>query len=107
MPSRPAARHESGSDAGSNTTMPIDHTQPSPAGHPTRSMLRRQTRRNWRRNRTQNPSYQSRHSVPEIGTTSNLRIAIAILELAEQNQDQNDNKHETKPAAAVVAGPVE
>jgi len=36
-----------------------------------------------------------------------LRIAIAILELAEQNQDQNDNKHETKPAAAIVAGPVE
>src|ERR1039458_2788468 len=86
MPSRPAARHESGSDAGSNTTIPIDHTQPSPAGRPTRSMLRRQTRRNWRRNRTQNPSYPSRHSVPEIGTTSVCMAPQSMLSRPRQDQ---------------------
>src|SRR5664279_1194717 len=48
-------RHEPGSVAGSTITIPIDHTRLSAAERPTRSMLRRQTRRNWRRNRTQNP----------------------------------------------------
>ena len=37
------------------TTTPIGLTRSSAAGRPTRSMLRRQTRRNWRRNQTQNP----------------------------------------------------
>ena len=46
---------EPGSDVGSDTTTPIGPTRSSVAGHPTRSMLRRQTRRNWRRNQTQNP----------------------------------------------------
>jgi hypothetical protein len=36
-------------------TMPIDPTRSSAAGRPTRSMLHRQPRRNWRRHRTQNP----------------------------------------------------
>ena len=40
---------------GSHTTTPIDRTRRSAAGRPTRSMLRRQARRNWRRNQTQNP----------------------------------------------------
>jgi putative transposase len=48
-------RREPGSDVGSDTTTPIGPTRSSVAGHPTRSMLRRQTRRNWRRDQTQNP----------------------------------------------------
>ena len=40
---------------GSATTTPIDPTRSSAAGRPMRSMLRRQTRRNWRRNRTRIP----------------------------------------------------
>ena len=36
---------------GSPTTTPIDLTLPSAAGRPTRSMLRRKPRRNWRRNK--------------------------------------------------------
>jgi hypothetical protein len=40
---------------GSATTTPIDPTRSSAAGRPTRSMLCRQMRRNWRRNQTQNP----------------------------------------------------
>jgi hypothetical protein len=50
-----AATQEQGSVVGSATTTPIDPTRSSAAGRPTRSMLRRQTRRNWRRNPTQNP----------------------------------------------------
>ena len=49
-PSRPAVRHEPASDAGSDTTMPVDRTRPSAEGRPTRSMLRRKMRKNWRRN---------------------------------------------------------
>ena len=44
-----------GSVVGSATTMPTDRTRPSAAGRPTRSMLSTASRRNWRRNRTQNP----------------------------------------------------
>ena len=54
-PLRPAVRQEPGSVVGSATTTPIDPTRPSAAGHPTRSMQRKQARRNWRRNQTQNP----------------------------------------------------
>jgi transposase InsO family protein len=50
VPSRLAARQEAVSDVGSTIIMPIGPTRPSAAGRPTRSMLRRQTRRNWRRN---------------------------------------------------------
>ena len=39
---------------------------------PTRSMLGRQSRRNWRRNQTQNPSWPCRQTVPETGTTSQV-----------------------------------
>ena len=45
--------------ASSRCTTPIDPTRPSAAGHPTRSMLRKQARRNWRRNPTQNPPSQA------------------------------------------------
>ena len=54
MPSRPAARHSPVSTVGSDITTQIDHTRRSPAGRPMRSMLPKQTRRNWRRNQTQN-----------------------------------------------------
>ena len=43
---------ETGSEA--QITTQIDHTRRSPAGRPMRSMLPKQTRRNWRRNQTQN-----------------------------------------------------
>jgi len=48
---------ETGSEArtGIGRWVAYNPTRSSPAGHPTRSMLRRQTRRDWRRNRTQNP----------------------------------------------------
>jgi hypothetical protein len=42
-------------------------------------MLRRQPRRNWRHNRTQNPPWPSRHSVPENGTTSIIAVRLAIM----------------------------
>src|SRR6266545_1232967 len=70
MHSRLAVRQELGSDVGSASITPIDPTRPSAAERPTRSMLGRQTRRNWRRNRTQNPPYPSRRTVPQSGTTS-------------------------------------
>ena len=40
MPSRPVARRAAASDPGSTITIGDDRTQPSAAGHPTRSMLR-------------------------------------------------------------------
>src|SRR5271157_1284969 len=73
MPLTPAVWQEPGLVVGSATTTPIDLTRSLAAGRPTRSILPRQTRRNWRRNRTQNPPYPSRHSVPENGTTSLTR----------------------------------
>src|SRR5271169_3258190 len=79
MPLTPAVWQEPGLVVGSATTTPIDLTRPLAAGRPTRSILPRQTRRNWRRNRTQNPPYPSRHSVPETGTTSHRAIASVIL----------------------------
>jgi hypothetical protein len=51
-----AKKHEPGSDVGSATTMPIHRTRPSPAERPMRFMLSIESRRNWRRNRNQNPS---------------------------------------------------
>ena len=55
MPLGPAVRQEPRSVVGSATTTPIDPTRSSAAGRQTRSMLRGQTRRNWRRNPTPNP----------------------------------------------------
>src|SRR5437899_11989434 len=48
MHSRLAVRQELGSDVGSASITPIDPTRPSAAERPTRPMLGRQTRRNWR-----------------------------------------------------------
>ena len=45
-------------------TIPIGPTRSSAAGHSTRPMLRRQTRRNWRRSQTQNPPLAKPPPVP-------------------------------------------
>jgi hypothetical protein len=51
-----------------------------------RSILPRQPRRTWRRNRTQNPPYPSRHSVLENGTTSVYMNEAILQQMIERNR---------------------
>ena len=97
MPSRPAARQQPGSDVGSATTTPIDPTRSSAAGRPMRSMLRRQTRRNWRRNRTQIPLSQAailfRNTGPPLRSRRRSRSGEVTEDCAKNGDARILNDH--------------